>query len=85
MLRGQEPAIRLHFAFTVILRQPSLSEKALLQPMRYVSLKHAYCRAEYKFTELLKHWVKYLKRKKYKMQEFIPKNTTTGMLGRGDP
>lgn len=80
MLRGQEPAIRLYFAFTVILRQPSLSEKALLQPMRYVSLKHAYCYAEYKYTELVKHC---LNAQKYKMQEFIPQNTTAGILERG--
>ena len=64
MLRGQEPATRLHFAFTIILRQPSLSEKALLQPMRYVSLKHAYCCAKYKYTELVKHWLNAKKREK---------------------
>lgn len=55
MLRGQEPAIRIYFAFTVILRQPSLSEKALVKPMRYVSLKHASCHAEYKYIEPIKH------------------------------
>lgn len=80
MLRGQEPAIRLYFAFTVILRQPSLSEKALLQPMRYVSLKHDYCCAEYKYTELVKHGVN---AQKYKMQQYTPQNTTTGILETG--
>lgn len=64
----------------------SEKKKALLQPTRYVSLKHAYCRAQYKYTELMRHWLNaQKKKKKSKLQEFTPKNTTTRIVGKGDP
>lgn len=57
-----------------------------MQPTRYVSLKHAYCHAQYKYTELMRHWLNaQKKKKKSKLQEFTPKNTTSRIVGKGDP